>query len=472
MLEIEKVAENLFDKIRSRFDNINIGDEKSKSTLDPTKARFFNFDYEVDGENYGNVTLSLVDDNSLKVYFDKEIDRGMDDSIRQDWYNFLKNLRLFAKRNMLSFDIRDIAKSGLNIRDLKHINKDAEVQDASDIKVTESKLYGTSRSSYQKLENVRIIARHSKPIVDETKPGARSRNVECFYVENSLGERFRLPEGTTLNGARAHARHIKNGGSLHDEFGQHINKIISEMNALKLFVRNTRGRQFEDAETSSMVEAAIDHYGKLHRDLFTIRNQRGYDQYKSLWQPETVIEDDIDLEALKERFIKKVFDDRLTAALPIVKRAYDDKRNRTAEEFEAWANGVLEDAAGINVSSPIGSAMHVKDSDGNAIDGDVEDEELAELFNNNGFEWRFQDGVYYFESKQEVSRAKDIIAAHDPDMKFPKFGVFDYGYGTYGSTTFDTEIGGYDAGVKESLDSELESIKMLSGVRSIGKSTV
>lgn len=471
MIEIEKVAENLFDKIRSRFDNVNIGDDASKATLDPTKARFFNFDYEIDGENYGNITLSLVDDNSLKVYFDKEIDRGMNDDIKQDWYKFLKNLRLFAKRNMLSFDIRDIAKSGLNLRDLKHINKDAEVVDATDIKVTESKLYGTSRSSYQKLENVRIIARHSKPIVDETKPGARSRNVECFYVENSLGERFRLPEGTTLNGARAHARHIKNGGAVHDEFGQHINKIIAEMNALKLFVRNTRGRQFEDAETSNMVGAAIDHYGKLHRDLFTLRSQRGYDQYKSLWQPESVIEDDIDLDALKERFVKRVFDDRLTAALPIVKRVYDDKRNRTAEEFESWANGmlgdVLEDAPGINVNSPIGNAMHVKDSDGNVIDGDSEDEALAELFNSNGFEWHFQDGIYYFESKEEVNRAKDIIAAYDPNLKFPRFGVYDYGYGVYGSTTFDREIGGYDAGVKESFEfqqEELESIKKLSGL--------
>jgi hypothetical protein len=89
-------------------------------------------------------------------------------------------------------------------------------------------MYGTSRSSYQKLENVKIIARHSKPIVDETKPGARSRNIESFYIENSLGERFRLPEGTTLNGARAYARHVKNGGAVHDDFGKHIGKIISE----------------------------------------------------------------------------------------------------------------------------------------------------------------------------------------------------------------------------------------------------
>ena len=35
MLEIEKIAENLFDKIRSRFDGVNVGDENAKATLDP-----------------------------------------------------------------------------------------------------------------------------------------------------------------------------------------------------------------------------------------------------------------------------------------------------------------------------------------------------------------------------------------------------------------------------------------------------
>ncbi len=58
--EIEKIAENLFDKIRSRFDGVSIGDENAKATLDPEKARFFNFDFSVDDENYGNKTESAV----------------------------------------------------------------------------------------------------------------------------------------------------------------------------------------------------------------------------------------------------------------------------------------------------------------------------------------------------------------------------------------------------------------------------
>ena len=44
MREIENIAAALFDKIRTRFDNVSIGDEASKATTDPEKARFINFD--------------------------------------------------------------------------------------------------------------------------------------------------------------------------------------------------------------------------------------------------------------------------------------------------------------------------------------------------------------------------------------------------------------------------------------------
>ena len=140
MREIEKIAEALFDKIRTRFEDVSVGDEKAKATLDPSKARFFNFDYVQEGENYGNITISLVDDNNLKVYFDKDLDEEMDDAQKRNWYKFLKGLRLFAKRNMLTFDVRDIAKSGLNLRDLKHANKNADITDIEDVQMTESKM--------------------------------------------------------------------------------------------------------------------------------------------------------------------------------------------------------------------------------------------------------------------------------------------------------------------------------------------
>ena len=91
MRELEKIAENLFEKIRGRFEEISVGDENANSTLDPQKARLFNFDFTVGNQNYGNVTLSIIDGASLKVYFSKNISQELQGRDQQEWYEFLKD---------------------------------------------------------------------------------------------------------------------------------------------------------------------------------------------------------------------------------------------------------------------------------------------------------------------------------------------------------------------------------------------
>lgn len=438
MREIEKIAEALFDKIRSRFDDVSVGDDKAKATLDPSKARFFNFDFVVDGQTFGNITISLADDSALKIYYNKDITHELDEEQRKAWYGFLRDIRFFAQRNMLTFDTRDISKTSLKTRDIKGITKDVDVFNKDELGITESKLHGTSRSSYQSIGPAKIIVRHSGR-VNEESPGARSRHINAIYIENHEGERFKLPF-TNLNGARAMARHVANGGQTLDEFGQHITKMIKEMSDLKMFVRNMRGRTFEDAETTGMVEAAVDHYGALHRDVYSLRSQRGYNNYKESWTPESITEDEYDLDQLRERFVRKVFDDRLMDALPVVQRAYDQRRNSVAEEFEQWATSMLED-----------------DSD---FDGDVQDENLETIFQEHDIHFQFVDGTYYFDSQEELSRAKDVIAYTDPELEFPNMDVKEYSYGAYGSNTMDEPL--TDPNVHEST--EVSFIKVLAGL--------
>ena len=63
--EIESVSTALFDKIRSRFPGITLGDEKAKACTDPSKARFFNFTYTgEDGAQFGKVTAQRKDISS------------------------------------------------------------------------------------------------------------------------------------------------------------------------------------------------------------------------------------------------------------------------------------------------------------------------------------------------------------------------------------------------------------------------
>lgn len=457
MEELDKVAKELFNKIRNRFSDLSIADENLKNTLDPDKARYYYFDFQRDGKSLGHVNISIIN-NTLKVYYDRNIDRFLDSSDKREWFDYLKNLRMFAKSNyptIKSFDVRDIDKSGLNIKDLIHIKSTDTTKSKNE--VSESKRYGTTKSSYENLDNVRIIARHKKPILDDSDPAARSRNISTFYIENSEGERFKLPEGTTLNGARVFARHVKNGGNLYDDFGNHITKIVSEMRALKTFVRNMRGRTFEDVETNQMIESAVNYYGKLHRDLFTLRSQRGYEQYKDLWTPEADQDtSDVDLNELKERFVKRIFDDRLMNALPIVKRAYETDIGGIGKEFESWANDMLEDmSTDVNTMSPT-PKQPVDDE----FDTETENSGLTGLLDENNFDYKFIDGIFYFTSKEELERAKDIIADHDPRMEFPPMKVRNENYGSYGSSTFDREL----PNGKGVMESDLLSIKQLAGL--------
>lgn len=352
MRELDKVAENLFDKIRTRFENVNLGDEKSKRTSNPEKARFFNFDYVSKiGKNYGNVTVSIVDGDGIKVFFSKNITDELENAEQDEWFNFLRGMRQFAKQNFMSFDARDINKSGLDLRDIKQqANADAkftgnDVSGASSI-ATESRMYGTRNMSFQECGPVKIRIKHSS-VVDEESRGSRSRNIEAIYLDNHLGERRLLPF-TSLHGARAMATHCSQGGTLEDDIGQSIGGMVTEMGAMRSFVREAKRRQFEDVETSHMATAAVQRYGELQRNLKNMAHHKGYESYKSTFEEQPDIEEDIDVDALRDRFVKKVYNEKFTEALPYVYRAYKKQQEsihtEMGEQFEDWASNVTEDA--------------------------------------------------------------------------------------------------------------------------------
>ena len=346
MRELDKIAENLFDKIRTRFENVNLGDEDAKRTDNPEKARFFNFDYiDHDGKNYGNITMSIVDEDGLKIYFSKNITDSLKDEEQDRWFNFLKSVRKFAKSNMLKFDVRDINKSNLDLRDLKQQSKADSTFTDKDVTMTESRMWGTTRSSYQEVGPARIIVRHNDNVNDEIR-GARSRKIESVFIENHLGER-RLLDFKNLHGARAMARHCSEGGSIDDVIGQSITEMVKEMSSMAHFVREAKRRQFEDTETDQMAKSAVHRYGELKNQLRHLGGRRGYASYKQDYRPTDNVEETVDVDALRERFVKKIYDDRFNEALPYVYRAYKEQQERMNTpmglEFESWANEIVED---------------------------------------------------------------------------------------------------------------------------------
>jgi len=361
MREIGNISSELFDKIRTRFDNVRLGDDKSKATTDPEKARFINFDYTVDGHKIGNITLSLIDETSLKLYYGRDIVEAIKEldsetggetsdgvSNEDKWYNFLRSIRQFAKRNLLTFDTRDITKSNLEIKDVKQQAKSDDTLATDEINVTESRMFGTRRSSYQECGPVRIIVRHSGE-VDEEVRGARSRHIENIFLETHLGERFLCPT-KNIHIARALAQHLSQGGEMHDDMGERIAMMGEEMEAMKYFVREANRRQYEDRETSDMATAAVRRYGQLKDQLRHLAGRKGYNNYKNDYdQSMDESHDDFDVNSLRERFVKKVYNEKFDAALPYVYKAYMKQKQEGLEspmgnQFEDWANEVVENA--------------------------------------------------------------------------------------------------------------------------------
>ena len=224
MQNLSKISEELFAKIRGRFPSVTIGTEEGMITNNPSEARFIEFDYK----SKGKVSLSLNAEDGLVVMHGADILAGENEEELSDWYNFLRELRQFAKKRLLNFDTRDITKSNLQKRDYKFLAKNA-----GEDQMTESKLYGTSRTSYQNVDGARLVIKHNAPINQESATG-RTKQISSIYIESADGERFKYPF-KHLSAARAMARHVAEGGNAYDDFGKHITGLSEEMAKLRKF---------------------------------------------------------------------------------------------------------------------------------------------------------------------------------------------------------------------------------------------
>mgnify|MGYP006083961831 FL=1 len=232
MKSLDNIAEDLFNKIRGRFPSITIGNNEGKVTNDPLTARFFDFDYQEGEKNVGKVSISISEEK-LSVMYSNSFVEDEDTLTRQNWYNFLKELRVFAKKRLLQFDTRDITKSNLDKRDYKFLaNQQGEEKTMSE-STSVPKLYGTSKVSYQDVGNARLTIKHTEGVNQELAAG-RTKKIGAIYVENTDGERFKYPF-KHLNGARAMARHVAEGGKPYDDFGKHITGLSEELANLRKF---------------------------------------------------------------------------------------------------------------------------------------------------------------------------------------------------------------------------------------------
>jgi len=356
-----KNSEDLFNKIRSQFSNIRLGDENGAATADPSSAVFFEFEFQEDADTFGSVSISLADGENMKVYYNRDLVNKIDEDSKDEWYAFLKELKDFAVEHQLRFDVRDITKNNLTKQDYENLadtNKTVNTDEMSEelaritklAGVTEG-LTGTAKRSYENLDKTKLIIRH-KGKVDETVPGARSRQIQSLYIENEDGERFKYPL-THLAGARAMMRHVANGGRPHDEFGQHIVATSEDIAKLNSFSRYVTNKDQLNDNAGDIIEQTKLKLENLRGYMKNLSNQSHYENAsKDFKTSEEQILDDETVNKLREKFTMKNLDNRVEDALPLINRIMSELE---APKEEEQVNELEPDAEPIDapVQAPV-----------------------------------------------------------------------------------------------------------------------
>ena len=344
MKAIEKISQELLDNLQSPYiKSITLGDEDGDDIANDKseQARKFAFNFVVDSVILGTVLVTLnADEKSLEVQFDHDMLKKVDQDYpelkpraKKAWFDFLRKMRKFTSTTPdMTLDIINLTQNNLK--------KDSAMHTVDELKEAKmSKLAGSTKSSYQRVGENRLIIRHVGPI-DEEKMGSRTRNIKSIYIENSSGERFLVKENSLI-GARILSQHISHGGNLQDDFTNHLYTMIREMRDLKSFVLASRNKVFESSEANEMVQAATEYYKTLRETVRSLSTSRGYTKYLESFMPEAE-QADIDTEALKEKFIVRSFSEKFEAALPHIAKAYQKKileQNALYSEAQAYIDG-------------------------------------------------------------------------------------------------------------------------------------
>lgn len=185
-----------------------------------------------------------------------------------------------------------------------------------------SKMFGSSKTSNQLLDSVTIKVRHRKP-VDESVRGSRARQISAIFLEHNQ-ERFRFPHNY-LPSARAMAQHLRHGGAMTDSVGQHIIESTGNLLELRNFIKYVSRNNLINESSQDVVALVNESIKNTLQELKQISGTKSYRTAAS--RIATVEKDgrDIDVSDLQEMFTVKLFDQKYSNVLPIVKTMIEQR---------------------------------------------------------------------------------------------------------------------------------------------------
>lgn len=287
-----------------------------KSVAIPAEARYF---YVKEPNMMVNIDDSTQE---LKFHIGEDVDID-----KPGINNMMKQLKSLARTNMLDFDIRSFGKHIKPKNYAYKVEQNKEQTMTDHVNEGMGPLSGSSRTSRQTLENVKLILKHRAPVNEESR-GSRSRNISAMFIETAEGERFKYPF-IHLNGARAMARHVASGGVPHDIVGEAIVELSSNLAQLKEFTKIVDKQQLVNENNRNVVFNVRRSMNSIKETVQRIQGARGYAKFvENIALKEDKVEAEISEETLDsyvQQFTKTSFEESLKDILPLVHRVNEEE---------------------------------------------------------------------------------------------------------------------------------------------------
>lgn len=324
MLSSETVADKIFKILKGNGHNVELFTDEGKTTVDAQEARRF---YLPD-----SFTMVNLDETDSRREIKVSVSAGTQ---VEDLKDTLYQLKKLANQSIVEYTLKTYTKQ-ITPKDFDY--QAQKVRDMNTVSEAIGAAYGSTKSSYQKLESAKLIIKHTKAVNEEQR-GSRSRNISAIYIENADGERYKFPSNN-LAGGRAMLRHVKEGGNPYDDFGKNIVEQCDELKKLKEFRRYSERNGLVNEDTTDIIEAVNTRINHIRETMNKLKGSKMYAKMREEFtaKEETINEDDLD--DVKDKFTVRSFDEGLEGALPYVQALI--REMQTVKEADNFAKETLD----------------------------------------------------------------------------------------------------------------------------------
>lgn len=304
---MENLAQEIFNILKGANYKLTLFTEAGQKTTDPEEAtRFYASNKDL------MVSLRLEEKRVTTV-----VQAGKN-------YDITDNMKVINA-------IKKITHNNLGEFTVRNFDKNIEPKDFSHQSVNESafgKAYGSIKTSYVPFKDAKLIIKHTKG-VDESKRGARSRNLHSLFIENAKGEKFNFPH-RYMQGAKAMTRHVSMGGTPYDATGQEILSVCEEIADLTKFIKHTKREGLVNEDNNDIVEQVKSRVAEQKSLIKSLTTATGYNNFQIQEKEESEIDVDI-----SEQFLYNTFTaEEMQRVVSRVNRIVSENRKKDSMEKE------------------------------------------------------------------------------------------------------------------------------------------